>query len=265
MLRTSLFRSDSARVLDSSSTAAVVWTNTREASPTETLVPMPTLTFGIHRSGSISFVGSTPIRRPSQGGHDEVAGGDAPVESPMSGEALSAPTSHEAEVAGADERGLRAELATASYTDAGLDSPEPEQVMDEGSTSVAQAIDPSPSPVTEQPPTLETASQSAAGSHTIELSIDSLPHFQLIEPIPVTINSLGDSLFTATVAALRLSGTGDTLGDALVIVKEQLESVYQRLARSTGLSEDERNDLQYLHSHIKSLDEPPRNKRGLWR
>ena len=211
-----------------------------------------------HRSGSISFVGSTPNHRPFERGPHKAAGGDEPAERSSSGVALSASVSDEAEVAGAD---LRTEPATAPDTDAGLSSPEPQQETDEGDTSVGHTIDPSPSAATEQLTTVETAAE----SHTIELSIDSLPHFQLIEPIPVAINSLGDRLFTATVAAVRLSGTGDTLGDALVIVKEQLESLYQRLARSTGLSEEEKNDLQYLCSHIKSSDEPPRSKRGLWR
>jgi len=263
MLRTSLFRSDSAGVLNSSSATTTVWTSTREASPTETLVPMLSLTIGFQRSGAISFVGSTPIQRPARRSGEAVAGGE-PVEGGSRETAPSPSVLDEAVVAGVDERDLRTEPATDSYTDAGLASPEPEQVTDEGSTPVAQAIDPSPSSATE-PPTEEAASQSGAGSHTIELSIDSLPHFQLIEPIPVTINSLGDRLFTATVAALRLSGTGDTLGDALVTVKEQLEALYQRLAKSTGLSEDEKSDLQYLNSHVRSPSEPLRAKRGLWR
>ena len=264
MLRTSLFRSDSAPVLNSSSAAAAVWTNTREASPAETLVPMPTLTFGFHPSGSISFVGSTLSQRPIPNGRDELAVGSAPAprKAPSDGEALSAP-SDEAEAAGLDERSLRTEPAADSHIDAELDGPVSDQATDEETTSVVEAMDPSPSAATEQL-AVESASQSA-GSHTIELSIDSLPHFQLIEPIPVTINSLGDRLFTATVADLRLSGTGDTLGDALVIVKEQLESLYERLARGTDLSNDENSDLQYLHSHIKSAGEPSRSKRTLWR
>ena len=101
----------------------------------------------------------------------------------------------------------------------------------------------------------------------IELIIDSLPRHELIEPIPVTVASLGDQVFTASVHALDVVGTGNTLGDALIIVKEQIEILYEKLSRATDLDKDEKKYLAYLQSHIKSSgpESSRHSKRPIWR
>jgi len=117
------------------------------------------------------------------------------------------------------------------------------------------------------PEAAEPEPQAPGETHRIELIIDSLPRHQLIESIPVTVDSLGDQVFTATVHALNLTGTGNTLGDALIIVKDQIELLYEKLTKTSHPDDDEKKYLKYLQSHIKETasDGPRHSKRSLWR
>src|SRR5258708_29660250 len=100
------------------------------------------------------------------------------------------------------------------------------------------------------PEAAEPEPQAPGETHRIELIIDSLPRHQLIETIPVTVESLGDKVFTATVGPLNLTGTSSTLGEALIIVKDQIEIIYDHLTKTTKLDDDEKKHLKYLQSHI---------------
>jgi hypothetical protein len=88
------------------------------------------------------------------------------------------------------------------------------------------------------------------GAHQIQLIIDSLPQHKLIETIPVTVEALGNKVFTATISALNLTGTGNTLGDTLLIVKDQVDLLYDRLVKLPRLRDDEKEHLKFLQSHI---------------
>jgi hypothetical protein len=114
---------------------------------------------------------------------------------------------------------------------------------------------------------LEPEPQPSVEAHQIELIIDSLPRHELIEPIPVTVASLGDQVFTASVHALDVVGTGNTLGDALIIVKEQIEILYEKLSKATDIDKDEGKYLAYLQSRIKSSgpESSRHSKRPIWR
>jgi hypothetical protein len=113
--------------------------------------------------------------------------------------------------------------------------------------------------------TMDSQGSASPNPHTMELSIDSLSHLQLTEAIPVTVKSLGDRLFTASVDALGVGGTGDTPSDALIIVKEQIELLCERLTKASRLDEDEKTYLQFLQSHIKLPEDSHRHRRLLWR
>jgi hypothetical protein len=119
----------------------------------------------------------------------------------------------------------------------------------------------------EPPMALETEPPPSAETHQLELSIDSLPRHELIDPIPVTVDSLGDQVFTVTVHALDLTGTGNSLGDALITVKEQIEIIFVKLSSAKELDDDEKKHLTYLRSHIRSSrsDNSRESKRSIWR
>jgi len=226
-------------------------------------VPLPTLIFGLSSTGAATFAGATTAGRPIP---------RKPAEITVKIGAIGVPEQPEPDEAEAEGR----HDLSATNTIPGPLLPEEPPLANSGAEQQAYAqsnrndrsTDPLP---IEAPPNseLHLAEQpplsSGADQHAIELSIESLPHLQLIQAIPVTVNPLGKKLFTATVEALNLSGTGDTLSDALITVKEQIELTYQRLIKLTGLDEMEKEYLNYLRLYIKSSDDPPKQKRGIWR
>jgi hypothetical protein len=92
-----------------------------------------------------------------------------------------------------------------------------------------------------------------------ELIIDSLPYHELVEPIPVSIDAVGDALCTASVRDLDISATGSSIGDALLLLKVQIEFVFDELNRRPHLSSDQQIMLASLHTYIA-----PHPKRLEW-
>ena len=241
MLRTNLTRSDLRPICRMLSSNAAMWTNTREASPTEMLVPMPMLVFDMKSTGVMISAGSTPVRQAIP-----KASQKPPLGRQIQDEPPLPPTTNEEPHEAADEKELGAEAEQRPASEPATD---PVAKRELGTRLEAD----------------HPGQAARAHIHRIELSIDSLPHLQLSAPIPVTTASLGENLFTATVHALNLSGTGDSATDALITVKEQIEALYEKLTKLTGLDEEESDHLQFLKSHIKSGDESSKHKRGIWR
>jgi hypothetical protein len=86
--------------------------------------------------------------------------------------------------------------------------------------------------------------------HRIELGIDSLPNFLLIEPIPVAIDPVGDTAFAAWVPNLDINVTANSVVEALLLLKDRLESVYDDLNHRAHLTGEEKISLQMLHTYI---------------
>ena len=102
----------------------------------------------------------------------------------------------------------------------------------------------------ETPPP-EAEPEAKKGSSQIELIIDSLPNHSLSEPIPVAIVSLGDKVFTASVTNMNIHGTGTSIGEALLVLKEQIEEIYAELSkRPSHLDTDQKATLQLLQTYI---------------
>lgn len=87
--------------------------------------------------------------------------------------------------------------------------------------------------------------------HHLEMTIDSLPHHELTEPIPIVIDPLGDTIFTAAMSSLDISATGNSISEGLLLLKEQIEFVYGDLSRRLTLSPDQKTRLQILHTYIR--------------
>ena len=257
MLRTHAIRSDEQLVRTATATSKAIWTNTKEASPTTTLVPMPVLTFGVVGTGSVTLPGSKPVVPKPLAERVQTSHG--------AGEPLNASLDEPPNASLDKDEAVIARLQHADLDD-GVANREPEQqvgmepLLDDGSSGAAAAVS---SADVHQNVDAESSSRSEA--HTMEVSIDSLPHIQVMEAIPVTVRSLGDRLVTASVDALNLSSTGDTLGDALITVKEQIELLYERLTKNSRLDEDEENQLGFLRRHVKSSEDPIRHRRLHWR
>jgi len=85
---------------------------------------------------------------------------------------------------------------------------------------------------------------------SIDLIIDKLPRHALVKPIPVTISPLGDRVFIASTPDLDITVTGNSLSDALLLLKQQLESTYESLRNKASTREQERQ-LRRLHDYIR--------------
>jgi len=85
---------------------------------------------------------------------------------------------------------------------------------------------------------------------SIELIIDKLPRHALVKPIPVTISPLGDRVFIASTPDLDITVTGNSLSDALLLLKQQLESTYEGL-RGRATSREEERQLKRLREFIR--------------
>lgn len=122
-------------------------------------------------------------------------------------------------------------------------------VMAESVTEVAPAP-PAPAEEADDPPEQQSVGESPRHSNKIELIIDSLPRYHLVKPIQVLINSLGDQVFTAKVQDLNIATTGSTVGEALLSLKEQIESIYEDLNKTPPWDDDHRRLAKFFDNHI---------------
>ncbi|HZK91733.1 MAG TPA: hypothetical protein VFC56_16450 [Stellaceae bacterium] len=105
----------------------------------------------------------------------------------------------------------------------------------------------------QEPHPPEPEEKAAPDSNRIELIIDSLPNHALSEPIPVTIVPLGDSMFTASMRDLDIAATGNSIGEALLFLKEQIDTMFEDLNRRLShLTFDQKATLQMLQTYIAS-------------
>ena len=157
-----------------------------------------------------------------------------------------------------------AEPAVEAGTDAAqeallpVDQPPPDEAAAEGADPweapalEAEAADATP-PADEQPaaPPAETEAHPNGQSRGMELMIDSLPHHSLTESIPVTLTPLGDGVFTVAVRDINISATGGTIAEALLVLKEQIEYVYDDLSKQSQLDSDQKAMLKGLKMYIQ--------------
>ena len=102
----------------------------------------------------------------------------------------------------------------------------------------------------ETAPPKERRAPAPGQGDSIELIIDKLPRHALVKPIPVTISPLGDRVFIASTPDLDITVTGNSLSDALLLLKQQLESTYENLRGKASGREEERQ-LKKLREFIR--------------
>jgi hypothetical protein len=104
-----------------------------------------------------------------------------------------------------------------------------------------------------------TGRDAEAHPNRIEMTIDSLANHMLSEPIPIIIDPLDEAAFTAAVRNVDIVATGNNISEALVLLKEQIEFIYDDLNRQQDLSAEQKTMLQILHTYI-----PPRSTKPEW-
>ena len=102
----------------------------------------------------------------------------------------------------------------------------------------------------EPAPTKDRHASTSGQGDSIDLIIDKLPRHALVKPIPVTISPLGDRVFIASTPDLDITVTGNSLSDALLLLKQQLESTYENLRGKASGREEERQ-FKRLRDYIR--------------
>ncbi len=118
----------------------------------------------------------------------------------------------------------------------------------------AAAVPSQEAPSVAAPPQPEPAAASGAEpekpSQKIELIIDSLQGFELGKPIPVHVERLADKKFKATVPESDITTTGPTMGEAFVLLKDQIERNYAKYVNQKSLEPDQQRQLDLLQKYI---------------
>lgn len=122
-------------------------------------------------------------------------------------------------------------------------------------SSQTPALEEAPSNGTlEVPPetadTSTPAPKKSAEPVKLELAIDKLPNHELIKPIPVLIESLGDKVFIAEVPNLDISITGNSMGGVLLQLKEHIANIYEGHRTSNNLKPESARQLKMLETYI---------------
>ena len=125
--------------------------------------------------------------------------------------------------------------------------PPPSEKTPSGQPSRASA---EPAPTAADAPSASDPPATPRQGDGIDLIIDKLPRHGLIKPIPVTIAPLGDRVFVASTPDLDITVTGNSLSDALLLLKQQLETTYESLRNKASTKEQERQ-LNRMRAYIQ--------------
>jgi len=122
------------------------------------------------------------------------------------------------------------------------DPPQPPAMVDEA--------EPSGTPPKAPPEPEAPTPKKSARAEKIELAIDKLPNHELIKPIPVLIESLGDKVFIAEVPGLEISITGNSMGGVLLQLKEHIANIYEGHRASNNLKPESARQLKAMETYI---------------
>lgn len=90
----------------------------------------------------------------------------------------------------------------------------------------------------------------------IELTIDSLQNYELLKPIKVIIESLGDKVFVAEAPDLNVSTSGSSVGGTLILLKDQISTTYEGYTSKKNLDSERARHFKIFETY---LGRPRRN------
>jgi hypothetical protein len=121
--------------------------------------------------------------------------------------------------------------------------------------SPKQPVKPTPGPAAPGDAASEaprTQGRPAKQGDSIDLIIDKLPRHRLVKPVPVSISPLGDRVFVASAPDLEITVTGNSLSDALLLLKQHLETSYDSLRKGgSANNKEQERQLQRLRAYIQ--------------
>jgi hypothetical protein len=101
----------------------------------------------------------------------------------------------------------------------------------------------------------ETASATPApkpnsGTSRVELTIDSLRSYELVKPIPVFVESLGERHYVAEVPDLNITTSASSLSEILIVLKDSITQTYDELRIRKNQDSEQARRLKTLESYI---------------
>jgi len=84
----------------------------------------------------------------------------------------------------------------------------------------------------------------------VELTIDSLQNYELLKPIRVVVESLGDKVFVAEAPELNVSTTGNSVGGALILLKDHISTVYEGYTSKKNLDAERTRQFKVFETYI---------------
>jgi hypothetical protein len=97
---------------------------------------------------------------------------------------------------------------------------------------------------------VEAPARPAPTNERVQLIIDSLQNYELVKPIPVVVDSLADKIFTAEAPDLNLSISENSLGGALLLLKDRIAAIYEEYRMKTSLDPEQTRRLEALQTYI---------------
>ena len=84
----------------------------------------------------------------------------------------------------------------------------------------------------------------------VELTIDSLQNYELLKPIRVVIESLGDKVFVAEAPELNVSTSGTSIGGALILLKDHITTIYEGYTSKKNLDSERARQFKIFETYI---------------
>jgi hypothetical protein len=93
-------------------------------------------------------------------------------------------------------------------------------------------------------------SKPASGTSRVELTIDSLRTYELVKPIPVFVEALGERHYVAEVPDLNITTSASSLSEILIVLKDSVTQTYDRLRIRRNLEPEQARQLKMLETYI---------------
>jgi len=84
----------------------------------------------------------------------------------------------------------------------------------------------------------------------VELTIDSLRTYELVKPIPVFVETLGERHYVAEVPDLNITTSASSLSEILIVLKDSVTQTYDRLRIRRSLDPEQARQLKMLETYI---------------
>jgi hypothetical protein len=84
----------------------------------------------------------------------------------------------------------------------------------------------------------------------VELTIESLQNYELLKPIRVVIEPLGDKVFVAEAPELNVSTSGTSVGGALILLKDHISTIYEGYASKKNLDSERARQFKTFETYI---------------